>query len=133
MTSTSLDKVLMFFAARAAAFFTLPAFCYSNQEQLQACESLAFACLQSSLLCALKVWCQCRDICLSTGLFTCSKPVTSYSPHLAKITWTLPLSLCKLMTHHSQENLQLMLLQEQHKRLWTALPVLIEEYSACWI
>ena len=47
----------------------------SNQEQLQACESLAFACLQSSLLCALKVWCQCRDICLSTGLFTRSKPV----------------------------------------------------------
>ena len=66
----------VFFAARAAAFFYTPGLLLSSdQEQLQACESLAFACLQASLLCALKVWCQCRDICLSTGLFTRSKPV----------------------------------------------------------
>ena len=41
-----------------------------NQEQLQACESLAFACLQSSLLYALKVWCQSRDICLCLLAFS---------------------------------------------------------------
>ena len=70
MTSTSLDKALMFFCCPRSRFFTLPALTASNQEQLQACESLAFACLQSSLLGALKVWCQCRDICLCLLAFS---------------------------------------------------------------
>ena len=44
--------------------------CNLEHPKLQACESLAFACLQSSLLGALKVWCQCRDICLCLLAFS---------------------------------------------------------------